>query len=91
MHWRYYAPGDETDIYPWQNPPDSIWFARNLIITGKPEAIKSPQGRGINIMSKSNVAEKFVVVPEVITEVAAPAAVDRSGQSSPYHDIDFQS
>jgi hypothetical protein len=26
-------------------------------------------------MSKSNVAEKFVVVPEVITEVAAPAAV----------------
>jgi hypothetical protein len=26
-------------------------------------------------MSKSNVAEKFVVVPEVVTEVAAPAPV----------------
>ena len=26
-------------------------------------------------MGKSNVAEKFVVVPEVVTEVAAPAPV----------------
>ena len=37
--------------------------------------LKRPQGRGINSMSKSNVAEKFVVVPEEIIEVAAPAAV----------------
>ena len=28
-----------------------------------------------NSMGKSNVAEKFVVVPEVVTEVAAPAPV----------------
>ncbi len=37
--------------------------------------LKRPQGRGINSMSKSNVAEKFVVVPEVVAEVSAPAVM----------------
>jgi hypothetical protein len=49
--------------------------ARNLILTGEPEAIISPKGIGINIMSKSNVAEKFVVVPEAVTETEAPAVM----------------
>ena len=72
VHFLYsdFSPGDETDIYPWQNPPGSIWIARNLIITGEPEANTRPKGIGINTMSKSNVAEKFVVVHEVVTEVA---------------------
>ena len=37
--------------------------------------LKRPQGRGINTMNKSNVAEKFVVVPEVVAEVSAPAVM----------------
>jgi nitrogen regulatory protein PII-like uncharacterized protein len=42
---------------------------------GEPEAINSPQGRGINTMSKSNVAEKLENVAEVVAEVSAPAVM----------------
>ena len=50
-------------------------ITRNLILTGEPEANTSPKGIGINTMSKSNVAEKFVVVPEVVAEVSSPAVM----------------
>ena len=42
--------------------------ARYLILNGEPDANVSPQGRGIKIMSKSNVAEKTTsVLAEVKT------------------------
>jgi hypothetical protein len=46
-------------------------FARNLIITGEPDAIKSPQGSGKNVMGKSNVAFKSVEVAEEVAELIA--------------------
>lgn len=43
---------------------------RNLILTAEPDAKIRPQGRGIPIMGKSNVAEKPVVVAENALKVA---------------------
>jgi len=43
---------------------------RNLILTAEPDAKASPQGRGKNVMGKSNNVEKTAVVAEVVEVVA---------------------
>ena len=48
---------------------------RNLILTAEPDAKASPQGRGKNVMGKSNIAEMPVVVAEKTGKVAENVVV----------------